>query len=355
MPEIRLSNISKSFGDVRVINNINLTVTEGEFFTLVGPSGCGKSTILNIIAGLEDLDEGTIYFDNQPVNRLSPRDRDAAMVFQNYALYPHMTVYENIAFPLKIKGMPKDKIEKDVSSVSGLLGIGALLGRLPRQLSGGQRQRTALARAIIRRPKLFLMDEPLSNLDAKLRIEMRAELKKLHKKLHITTIYVTHDQDEAMGISDKIGVLFKGDIQQYGTPEDIFFKPSNIFVADFIGSPPINLIDGKVTGGSPVEIDCNGIRLRFEKIASLPKEKSVTVGIRPEDIKVTDNHGMYTGSVNITEFAGSNNWVEIDWNGVRIKGLIAMKNRITPGKTVNFDISIPKCHLFDKNSTKRLL
>jgi multiple sugar transport system ATP-binding protein len=283
MAEISFKHVKKNFGNVQVIKNLDIRIKDGEFFTFVGPSGCGKSTILNITAGLQDPTDGIIKFDGKTVNELSPKDRDVAMVFQSYALYPHMTVYDNIAFPLRMKKVNKDIMDREVKKVSLLLGLDNLLKRKPRELSGGQRQRVALGRAIIRKPKVFLMDEPLSNLDARLRVEMRAELKKLHNELNITTIYVTHDQAEAMSMSDRIAVLYEGGIQQCGTPREIYLKPENTMVAGFVGSLPINFVPALLKNRAPVEVDCNGALISPSTDTS-PESDRLILGIRPEDI-----------------------------------------------------------------------
>ncbi len=257
MAKISFEHIKKNFHSEQVIKDLNIEIREGEFFTFVGPSGCGKSTILNMTAGLEQMTEGTIKFDGDAVNELSPKERDIAMVFQSYALYPHMTVYENLAFPLKIKKAKRESIESEVKRISLLLELDELLKRKPRELSGGQRQRVALGRAIIRKPRVFLMDEPLSNLDARLRVEMRTELKRLHNELKITTVYVTHDQAEAMSLSDRIAVLSDGLIQQCGTPREIYLKPENTMVAGFVGSPSMNFIPAILKNLNPIEVNCN--------------------------------------------------------------------------------------------------
>ncbi|RLE52516.1 MAG: glycerol-3-phosphate ABC transporter ATP-binding protein, partial [Candidatus Methanomethylicota archaeon] len=240
MVKIHLEHVTKVFGEVVAVDDVTLTIREKEFMVLLGPSGCGKTTTLRIIAGLEEPTKGEVYIDDQPVTYLPPKDRDIAMVFQNYALYPHMKVYDNIAFPLKLRKYPKEEIDKMVKEVAEMLHIEDLLDRMPKQLSGGEQQRVALARALIRRPKAFLLDEPLSNLDAKLRVVMRAELKRLQKELGVTTVYVTHDQAEAMTMADRIAVMKDGKVLQVGSPADVFNKPVNLFVAGFIGSPPMN-------------------------------------------------------------------------------------------------------------------
>ncbi len=321
MAELRFERIKKRFRDVEIIKNLDLIIKDGEFFTFVGPSGCGKSTILNMMAGLEEVNEGKIYFDDTIVNDLSPRDRDVAMVFQSYALYPHMTVYENRAFPLRMKKTDKNKIEVEVRQTASFLGLGDLLHRKPKELSGGQRQRVALGRAIIRKPKVFLMDEPLSNLDAKLRVEMRAELKRLHHELRITTVYVTHDQAEAMSLSERVAVLHQGEIQQCATPQDVYARPANLFVAEFMGSPAMNFMEGLVTRRQPLEINCHGLILQGKAGNSTSTDR-VIVGIRPEDVSVSDSSIESDGEVIMTmiEPSGPFNWVDFVWNKVKVKG-----------------------------------
>lgn len=346
MAEIRFENVSKRFGDVVVVEGLDLTINDGEFFTFVGPSGCGKSTLINMIAGLEPVTGGRILFDNAEVNELSPRERDVAMVFQSYALYPHMTVKENIAFPLRMKKIPKDVIDHEVRKVSSLLGLEALLHRMPKEISGGQRQRVALGRAIIRRPKVFLMDEPMSNLDARLRIEMRGELKRLHQELGITTVYVTHDQEEAMSLSDRIAVLSEGWVRQCDTPMNIYTRPENIFVAGFIGSPPMNIIDGFLLRDIPF----------LQKAYCKYNLEKVVAGIRPSDIDVIPNgveDGLEVG-VQIVEPTGGDVWVDGLWKGIRIKGKATLKEGISSGTTVLFRIPVDKVHIFDRTGGERL-
>jgi len=355
MASIRFEKIQKRFDDVVVIKDIDLTINDGEFFTFLGPSGCGKSTILHLIAGLESVTEGRIYFDDAAINDLSPKDRDVAMVFQSYALYPHMTVYENIAFPLKMKQVPRDIIHKEVEKIVPTLGLEGLMHRKPRELSGGQRQRVALGRAIIRKPKVFLMDEPLSNLDARLRVEMRAELKKLHQVLKITTIYVTHDQSEAMSLSERIAVIHQGEIQQCGTPFEVYGKPANIFVAGFIGSPPINLIPASVRAKDPLEVECNGITL-FPFLKNPPEGTNLLVGIRPEDILISSEKSENTmgGTVSLIESVGSFNWVDFMWNEVKVKGTSRADEPLHVGSQAFMKFSLDKVLFFDALSGKRL-
>jgi len=355
MAEIRFEKVEKRFGDIVVVRELDLTAYDGEFFTFVGPSGCGKSTLLNIIAGLEPVTGGRIFFDGAVVNDFTPKERDVAMVFQSYALYPHMTVYKNIAFPLAIKKTAKETIDREVRKVAGLLGLEELLSRKPKELSGGQRQRVALGRAIIRRPKVFLMDEPLSNLDARLRVDMRAELKRLHHELKITTIYVTHDQSEALSLSDRIAVLYRGEVQQCGTPREVYSKPANIFVAGFIGSPPMNFVDAKVQSLSPLRLDCNGLILYPREEISTERD-NVTVGIRPEDIAVTDKKSSSSVEVTVSlvEPAGSFNWIDFVWGNIKMKGTGELDTDINTGDKAFALIPADKVLLFDPESGMRL-
>ena len=288
MASIELKNIEKSFGTNKVINKFDIKINDGEFIVLVGPSGCGKSTLLRMISGLESVDVGEIYLDNKLINNLIPSKREIAMVFQSYALYPHMSVFENMAFGLKMEKISKSEINQKVNNAAATLQIEDLLERKPKQLSGGQRQRVAIGRAITRSPKVFLFDEPLSNLDAALRSEMRVEISKLHKKMNSNIIYVTHDQVEAMTLADRIVVLNKGNIEQYGTPNEIYSDPNNIFVAEFIGSPKMNII--KIN--KEYIVNSNTFQLFNNKITfnNLKFEDEIYMGIRPEDISLESNH-----------------------------------------------------------------
>ena len=292
MAEVKLKNIAKSYdGKTMTIEDVSFDIHDTEFLVLVGPSGCGKSTILRMIAGLEEITAGDLYIDDKWVNDLQPKDRDSAMVFQNYALYPHMTVYQNMAFGLKIKKVPKKEIDQRVRAAAEVLEITELLDRRPGAMSGGQRQRVAIGRAIVRDPKVFLFDEPLSNLDAKLRVAMRVELQRLHLKLNVTMVYVTHDQTEAMTLGDRIVVLKDGDIMQIGTPMELYHQPENIFVAGFIGSPPINFIKGEIIKDSKPWFyqKSSGLKIDLSKVKNDSIHnfigKSVVLGIRPENIK----------------------------------------------------------------------
>jgi len=288
MPKIVIKNLEKSFGDNKIINNFNIDIENGEFIVLVGPSGCGKSTLLRMISGLENVDQGEIFLDQKLINNVLPSKREIAMVFQSYALYPHMNVFENMSFGLKMEKIPKSEITQKVNSAAAILQIEDLLDRKPKQLSGGQRQRVAIGRAITRNPKVFLFDEPLSNLDAALRSEMRVEISKLHKKLKSNIIYVTHDQIEAMTLADRIVVLNKGIIEQFGTPNEIYNDPNNIFVAEFIGSPKMNII--KINKEQIV--NSNTINLFKNKITfeNFNFKDEIYLGIRPEDVSLNDNY-----------------------------------------------------------------
>ena len=304
MSEVRLENVIKAYDKKRVIDGVDLTIKDKEFIVLVGSSGCGKSTILRMIAGLEEISGGNIYIGDKKVNNVHPKDRDIAFVFQSYALYPHMTVYENIAFGLKMRKVDKDIIDQKVKEAAEILNLTEYLDRKPKQLSGGQRQRVALGRAIVRNPKVFLMDEPLSNLDAKLRVQMRAEIKKLHEKLQTTFIYVTHDQTEALTMGDRIVILDKGKIQQVDTPLNVYNNPKNKFVAGFIGSPQINFIDCKLINDTLVMVE-PVVELSSQIADKLSGKSEVTVGIRPEFMINTSGHIKLKVKTEMTELLGS--------------------------------------------------
>ena len=305
MSKVVLKDIKKTYDNKKIIiNGVNLEIEDKEFLVLVGASGCGKSTILRMIAGLEEISGGELYIGDKKVNNVHPKDRDIAFVFQSYALYPHMTVYENIAFGLKMRKVKKAEIDKKVKEAAKILDLEELLDRKPKQLSGGQRQRVALGRAIVRNPKVFLMDEPLSNLDAKLRVQMRAEIKKLHEKLQTTFIYVTHDQTEALTMGDRIVVLDKGVIQQVDTPENIYNNPANMFVAGFIGSPQINFVTCPILNNTLVFGDMK-LELPKEVMDILANNKKVVIGIRPEDMINPDGNIKMGVTVDMTELLGS--------------------------------------------------
>lgn len=305
MARVELKNVTKTYDNKKVIiDNVNLTVEDKEFLVLVGSSGCGKSTLLRMIAGLEDISKGEIFIDDKCVNNVHPKDRDIAFVFQNYALYPHMSVYDNIAFPLKMRKFSKKEIDEKVREAAEILNLTELLNRKPKQLSGGQRQRVALGRAIVRNPKVFLMDEPLSNLDAKLRVQMRAEIKKLHKKLQTTFIYVTHDQTEALTMGDRIAVIDKGIIQQIGTPIEVYNNPKNKFVGGFLGSPSMNFILCEIIDNS-IFLNNTTIQLTEEQQMLVKNKKQVLVGIRPEKFNNENCNIELIAPVEICEMLGN--------------------------------------------------
>ncbi|HEX9916276.1 MAG TPA: ABC transporter ATP-binding protein, partial [candidate division Zixibacteria bacterium] len=360
MAKVELKNVSKFFNkDNLVVKDINLDIRDGEFFTIVGPSGCGKSTILNMIAGLEEVTHGEILFDDQIVNNIPPAKRNVAMVFQSYALYPHKNVFENIAFPLRTRKVNRRDVENRVKEVAGILGLENLLHKKPKELSGGQRQRVALGRAIVRKPSIFLLDEPLSNLDAKLRVYMRAELKRLHRQLKITTIYVTHDQAEAMTLSDRVALFFEGRIQQCDKPEVLYNNPANRIVAEFIGSPAMNLIQAKISEkkGQMETIFDSGEKLFLpEELKFKPKDDSVLFGIRPEDVEVSLNfkEGYFKGELFAIEPTGSSTYLDILWNGNRLKAEVSPDFKANIDQNIYFLFNLNRCHLFDLKSGENI-
>ncbi len=357
---LKIRNLTKRFRsiyrEVTALKDINLEVEEGEFFVILGPSGCGKSTFLNILAGLEKPDKGKVWFGNRLVVSvedglfLSPRERNVAMVFQSYALYPHMNVFENIAFPLRVAGLPGEEIEVRVNRVAGMLDIAELLHSRPRELSGGQRQRVAIARALVRNPSVFLLDEPLSNLDAQLRQKMRAELKALQRELRVTTLYVTHDQVEAMTLGDRIAILKDGEVQQVGNPLEIYHNPSNIFVAGFIGTPPMNLLKARAImehGSCFLKIGDIKIKIKAEVV----KGKEIIMGIRPEDIEVVKEPvtGSFEVRITLVEHLGTESILHTNIGKNRL--LIKLKEDVDyrEGDRVRILIRPEKIHLFDEN------
>ncbi len=346
MTEIGFHSLCKKFKKTSVIDDLNLTIENREFFTFVGPSGCGKSTILNMVAGLESITSGMITFDGHSIDGLPPGERDIAMVFQSYALYPHMTVRENLAFPLSVRKVPSADRQREVEKIAALLALTPFLSRLPRELSGGQRQRVALGRALIRKPKVFLMDEPLSNLDAKLRIEMRTELKRLHREFPVTTIYVTHDQEEAMALSDRIALLHEGALRQCGPPQEVYAAPANLFSAGFIGSPPMNFIEGTLL------LDLPFLASRLAEYRNQP----FIAGIRPTDLRITGEkrENTLSGRVLFLETTGETTWIDLEWRGNRIRGKTGPVRRTARDETAYFTIPPEKLHLFDKSSGERL-
>ncbi len=348
MSEIELRNVGKSYGSVAVLNDISLDMGDGEFVVLVGPSGCGKSTLLRMIAGLEDISAGEITIGGKVVNDMPAKERDIAMVFQSYALYPHMKVAENMSFALKLAGAPKAEIRKRVEEAAGILGLENLLDRLPRELSGGQRQRVAMGRAIVRDPRAFLFDEPLSNLDAKLRVKMRSEIKKLHQRLGKTTVYVTHDQTEAMTMADKIVVLNGGKVEQVGAPLELYNDPANLFVAGFIGSPEINLIPATVGQGAAMTE--SGVALPLAN--PLRPGTEIVYGIRPQHI-VLDKEGV-PGRISLVEPTGEDQELVVDMGGEDISVVVHGGRLLSAGQDVKLAIDIEKVLLFDKSSGERI-
>jgi ABC-type sugar transport system ATPase subunit len=353
---IELVEVTKKFGDNTVLSDINIDILEGEFFVLLGPSGCGKSTMLKIISGLEDATKGEVYINNRLVNYVVPKERDVAMVFQNYALYPHMTVERNIGYPLKMRRVPKKEIHEKVIEVARLLEIDELIDKYPEQLSGGQRQRVALGRALIRDPIAFLFDEPLSNLDALLRVQMRDELLKLHKRIEKTTVYVTHDQVEAMTMADRIVVIKGGIIQQIGKPHEVYMKPINVFVATFIGSPQMNIFHGTMAQKGGELVFSGPFRLTLRKrFTGSEKNPAVSVGIRPEDISVAKDgeSDAVPGEVNLVEEVGSDTLISVDISeGVSCKVRVPASFQVLEGDQVKLKIQADKIHLFDAEGTR---
>ena len=356
MATARLENVSKRYPDHLAVDRLNLEIREGEFMVLVGPSGCGKSTTLRMIAGLERLTEGNIWIDDRNVNHVSPRDRDVAMVFQNYALYPNMNVHRNLSYSLRLRRVSRTEIETLVGKVAESLDLTPLLGRKPGQLSGGQRQRVALGRAIIREPKLFLMDEPLSNLDAKLRVQTRSEITRLQRRLGVTTIYVTHDQSEAMTMGSRIVVMNDGKIQQIDTPRQLYRYPANQFVAQFIGTPPMNLVTCRLDrSGMNAMLAGEGIKLRcpdgaVDPLASI--DGMFSVGFRPEDIMLCEHGGGFTGTVVVVEELGHESLVTVDIGDEPIIARLSPTTAETvhPGDQVCFDVVLGMLRFFSNTT-----
>ena len=336
MAKVTLKNVIKKYDKKTIINDVSLEIKDKEFLVLVGSSGCGKSTILRMIAGLEDITGGEIYIGDKCVNNVHPKDRDIAFVFQSYALYPHMSVYENIAFPLKMRNFKKDEIDRKVKEAAEILNLTDYLDRRPKQLSGGQRQRVALGRAIVRNPKVFLMDEPLSNLDAKLRVQMRSEIKKLHEKLQTTFIYVTHDQTEALTMGDRIVVLDKGVIQQVDEPEKIYYSPANTFVGGFLGSPSMNFIKSKVEN-STIKFNDYIINLSEPQKQLIQNREEIIVGIRPEKMESMSPNYEFTAGVDISEMLGSEKIVYFNINNVKCSAKIDAQKEFGKEITLNFN------------------
>jgi len=350
MANIKFTGVHKSFGSNKIITDFNLLGKEDEFLVLVGPSGCGKSTLLRMIAGLEKIDEGEIFINEQKINELHPSKRQTAMVFQSYALYPHMNVYENMSFGLKIEKRPKEEINTKVMQAAKILKIEELLERKPKQLSGGQRQRVAIGRAITRNPKIFLFDEPLSNLDAKLRVQMRLEIKKLQTQLKTTSLYVTHDQVEAMTLADRMIVMNEGNVEHIGTPLEVYTKPKTLFTAQFIGSPAMNILKG----------NCENNKVSFANKASLSINSKfngpVNVGMRPEDFEL-DQNGPIKLKVELVELIGANTLIHgklENSNEILVASISGVVKEDTIGKNINLSIQDDKLHLFDTNTDLRI-
>ena len=354
MSQVLVQDVRKAYGAMEVIHGVDIDIADGEFVVLVGPSGCGKSTLLRMIAGLESITGGKIAIGDRVVNNVPPSERDIAMVFQSYALYPHMKVRENMAFSLRLKKTDPAVIEERVKSAAGILGLTPYLDRYPRQLSGGQRQRVAMGRAIVRNPQVFLFDEPLSNLDAKLRVQMRTEIKELHQRLKTTTVYVTHDQVEAMTMADRIVVLQDGNVEQIGAPLDLYDNPANLFVATFIGSPSMNLIKGKariVNGEIFVEAG-NNVLLPAGSHHKVVEGQDVTYGIRPEHLEIAEDG--FEGTVGVVEPTGSETMVFVHLGGRDMLALFRERHHFAPGQVIKLKPRKDAAHIFDSATGKRV-
>src|SRR5712692_1759603 len=353
MASVLIRDVRKAFGATHVIHGVNITIGDGEFVVLVGPSGCGKSTLLRMIAGLENITAGEIRIGERVVNNVPPKERDIAMVFQNYALYPHMTVAANMAFSLKLRSAPKAEIESRVARAADILGLGPLLARYPRQLSGGQRQRVAMGRAIVRDPQVFLFDEPLSNLDAKLRVAMSTEIKELHQRLKTTTVYVTHDQIEAMTMADRIVVMHDGLVEQIGAPLELYDRPQNLFVAGFIGSPAMNFLKGTIRANGQLQFESDGgVPLPLAGAPGASNGLKVVYGIRPEHFVIADDGAE--AQVQVIEPTGSELNVVAKLGGADIIAVFRERHSFQPGDKIRLKPDPRLVHLFDEASGKRL-
>ncbi len=362
MPSLTIDKVSKRFGSLAILSDISITINDGDFLVLVGPSGCGKSTLLNIIAGLEPLTSGTISIDGRSVQNLEPKERDIAMVFQSYALYPSMTVAKNIAFPLRMRGHTDQQQAQKVKQVAELLQISHLLARKPQQLSGGQRQRVAMGRALVRDPKIFLFDEPLSNLDAKLRVDMRTEIKRLHQRVRKTTVYVTHDQVEAMTMASHIAVMKDGVVQQFGTPADIYDKPANTFVATFMGSPSMNLVPATAqpsAGELHLKIDGTEALIRMPErqargASALRAGQPVLFGLRPEwflhGTSLPDTHVALRAGVDVLEPTGPDLYAALRLGQHEVMARLPADSRVSVGNDVDFGVDLTKALIFDRET-----
>lgn len=350
MAPVQLSNITKQYGALSVIHGVSVDIPDGEFVTLVGPSGCGKSTLLRMLAGLETISGGQIRIGSKVVNDVPPKERDIAMVFQNYALYPHMTVAANMGFSLRLSGASKQEISEKVADAAKILNLTKLLERYPRQLSGGQRQRVAMGRAIVRNPQVFLFDEPLSNLDAALRVQMRAEIKALHERLKTTTVYVTHDQVEAMTMADKIVVMNGGNVEQFGAPLELYDKPRNRFVAGFIGSPAMNFFEGKVLNGGFI-LD-NGISVKTVNPPSNTEGKRLTLGVRPEHFSIRE--GGLPVEIGVVEPTGSETHILGEIGSQKLVAVFRERLALKPGDSVSVVFDAASAHFFDPENGARV-
>ncbi|HET9346679.1 MAG TPA: sn-glycerol-3-phosphate ABC transporter ATP-binding protein UgpC [Candidatus Limnocylindrales bacterium] len=357
MATVTFDHVTKRYGDVLAVDDLNLAIADGEFMVLVGPSGCGKTTSLRMIAGLEEISEGTLRIGEKVVNDVAPKDRDIAMVFQSYALYPHMSVRDNMAFGLKLRKVPKADIEKRVKEAAGILSLEKLLDRKPKELSGGQRQRVALGRAIVREPAVFLMDEPLSNLDAKLRVQTRAEIARIHQRLGTTTVYVTHDQVEAMTMGSRIAVMSEGLLQQVGTPQVLYDQPANRFVAGFIGSPSMNFVQVTVDGsGDGATLKGPGdfslpVPSRYR--AGLSSGQTVVAGFRPEHLELGEastDIGTFNGRADVVEYLGNEELLHVWAADQDLVAIVDSSHRVKPGDILKLDLPLSKLHLFDAES-----
>lgn len=353
MADVKIDKVFKRYGSVQVMHGVSVDIEDGEFVVLVGPSGCGKSTLLRMLAGLEEVSEGTISIGDRVVNDVLPKERDIAMVFQSYALYPHKTVYDNIGFPLKMAKRPQAEIEEKVANAANILDLTKYLDRYPKALSGGQRQRVAMGRAIVRDPQVFLFDEPLSNLDAKLRVTMRVEIKELHQRLKTTIVYVTHDQIEAMTMADKIVVMRDGRVEQIGAPLDLYDNPANVFVAGFIGSPSMNFVHGKIAvqDGRKQFLSDGGLALPLPDTTA-PEGQPVTYGVRPEHIHIGPE-GIPVKVV-VVEPTGSETQVFAKANGEMLDAIVKDRISARPGSEIGFQIDTSRVHLFDRKTEQRI-
>jgi multiple sugar transport system ATP-binding protein len=353
MASVAIRDVRKAFGATAVIHGVDISIRDGEFVVLVGPSGCGKSTLLRMIAGLENITAGEIRIGERIVNNVPPKERDVAMVFQNYALYPHMTVAANMAFSMKLRGAPQKEIDERVSRAAAILGLSQLLARYPRQLSGGQRQRVAMGRAIVRDPQVFLFDEPLSNLDAKLRVQMRTEIKELHQRLKTTTIYVTHDQIEAMTMADKIVVMHDGRVEQIGAPLELYDRPDNLFVAGFIGSPAMNMIKGRIRANGAASFEgAAGLNFSLAAADSSNDGRPAVYGVRPEHFLLADDGAE--AEVQVIEPTGSELQVVAKLGGDDVIAVFRERHQFKPGDKIRLKPDPRLIHLFDEATGKRL-